>query len=56
VNWLPTCFHGNFLLGVPVILGAGLKRWVFKPVINSLSEIIVGDGFPEGAKIQLQCS
>jgi hypothetical protein len=34
----------------------GLKRWVVRPVRNSLSERIVGDRFLEGAKLQLQCS
>jgi hypothetical protein len=43
-------------VGVPVSLGAGLKRWVVRPVRNSLSERIVEDRFPEGAKLWLQRS
>ena len=33
-----------------------LKRWVARPVRNSPSERIVGNWFPEGAKLQLQGS
>jgi hypothetical protein len=60
-SYLPITVHepvfvAIFPVGVPVSLGAGLKRRVVRPVSNSLSERIVGDRFPEGAKLQLQCS
>jgi hypothetical protein len=33
-----------------------LKRQVVRPMSDSLSERIVGDRFPKGAKLQLQFS
>jgi hypothetical protein len=60
-SYLPITIHepvfvAMFPVGVPVILGEGLMRQVVRPMSNSLTERIVGDRFPEGTKLQLQCS